>query len=75
MSRREPSPGFHAGVYEVVHKTEKALLVRAPGGRETWIPLSVVHDDSELYDDSAPGGSGELVVFKWFAEKEGLDAH
>ncbi len=40
-------------------------------GDSHWIPKSVIHDDSEVYDESTE--TGELVVFNWFAEKEGLD--
>jgi hypothetical protein len=38
---------------------------------EKWIPKHdrVLHDDSEVYEK---GGKGKLVVFKWWAKKEGL---
>ena len=54
-----------------VRETAKALLVQMPeqSDRELWIPKSVIHDDSEVYGD---GHEGELVVARWFAEKEGL---
>lgn len=56
---------FHASC---VGETEKALKVLIEG--ETfWIPKSVVHDDSEVYEKDH---EGVLVVQEWFAEKEGL---
>lgn len=56
------------GRANVLRSTEKALLVELEG-EEKWIPKSCIHDDSEVYDD---GHEGELVLKKWFAEKEGL---
>lgn len=52
-----------------VRETEKALLVELETGEERWVPKSVVHDDSEVYEE---GGEGTLVVQEWWAEKEGL---
>lgn len=46
-----------------------AVLVRV-NGKDKWIPQSVIHDDSEVYE---PGGEGKLIVRGWFARKEGLD--
>jgi hypothetical protein len=46
------------------------LLVRhlsRKHARDFWVPLSVIHDDSEVYAD---GHTGKLVVHRWFAEKE-----
>ena len=50
-------------------ETEKALLVRLASGATHWIPKSVVHDNSEVYQD---GHTGKLVVKGWFAEKDGI---
>lgn len=49
----------------------KALLCELETGEERWIPKSVIHDDSEVYD-AADNAEGELVVQGWFADKEGL---
>ena len=38
-------------------------------GKEVWIPLSVIDDDSEV---SGEGDEGDLIVHEWFAIKEGL---
>ena len=49
----------------VVTATEKALLV------EIWVPKSVIHDDSEVFDDDE-NAEGMLVLEDWWAEKSGL---
>lgn len=59
------------GEGRVKRATEKALLVELEDGSEVWIPRSVVHDDSEVYDDGE-ASEGEVVVKRWFAEKESL---
>lgn len=48
--------------------TAKAILVEIDGD-DHWIPQSVVHDDSDVYqiDDY-----GDLVVHYWFAQKNNL---
>ena len=54
---------------ECIKETEKAILVY--GGdfdEETWIPISQVHDDSEVWKY---GHFGTLIVNDWFAEKQG----
>ena len=59
------------GEGNVVRSSPKALLVSLESGEEVWIPLSVFHDDSEVYDDGE-NASGEIVVQSWWAEREGL---
>lgn len=56
---------------KVVRATAKALLVQLETGDEVWIPRSVLHDNSEVYDD-AENREGEVVVKQWFADREGL---
>ena len=53
-----------------------SLEGRNPGARfmqecrETkWIPTSVIHDDSEVYE---PGHEVALVANEWWANKQGL---
>jgi len=48
-----------------------ALLCRLESGEERWIPKSMIHDDSEVYD-AGDNSSGELVIKGWWAEQEGL---
>lgn len=57
---------------KAVGGTDKALRVigvhaKDPDKHE-WIPLSQIHDDSEVYE---PGHEGTLVVKGWFARKNG----
>lgn len=56
----------------VVRETDKAILVDAPDlGDETWVPKSVVDDDSEIWDAASGRRPGQLVVKRWWAEKQG----
>lgn len=67
---REP---VSVGEAMVVRGSPKALCVElVDHGRELWIPRSVIHDDSEVYDDDGEHDNGELVLLRWFAEKEQL---
>lgn len=71
--RDEGRPGVSLGEAELVLKTYQALLVRLfeHGDEEVWVPLSQVHDDSELYDASGEEDTGKVVVTEWWAEKNG----
>ena len=51
--------------------TGRALLIELETGEERWIPSSVIHDDSEVYD-AHDNSEGDVVVAQWWAEKEGL---
>ena len=53
-------------------ETAKAILVLFPHGTRSWIPKSVVHDDSEVYGEHPDAREGKLVIARWFAEKEGI---
>jgi len=44
----------------------KAWRCRDAEGHTFWVPKSVLHDDSEVYEKSQVG---KLVVKRWFAEK------
>ncbi len=68
MPRFDDEDKTHSmGEGRCIRESEKALLVRI-GEKETWIPKSVVHDDSEVWktDDD-----GKIVVKLWWAEKNG----
>jgi hypothetical protein len=59
--------GVAYDVDEVVAATERALLVRfTKDGSEKWVPRSVIHDDSEVFEIEH---RGRLVVKTWFVEK------
>jgi len=66
---------FHLGAARVVGSSPKALHVELEassvlGARKVWVPRSVIHDDSEVFD-ALNNGSGDLAVVEWFARKEG----
>lgn len=64
--------GVNLGQAQAIAGTEKALRVQLESEDEPrWIPRSQIHDDSEVYDDK-DNATGDLVVKRWFAEKEGL---
>jgi hypothetical protein len=51
-------------------KSGQALNCRfLQDNRQRWIPVSVIHDNSEVWK---PGQKGTLVLPEWFALKEGL---
>ena len=55
---------------EIIKETGKAVLVESQNLDEPlWVPMSVIHDDSEVYEE---GDKGTLTVKGWWAEKEGL---
>lgn len=59
------------GEGKVTKSTEKAFLIELDDADDgIWIPKSVIHDDSEVYDD-ADNSTGEVVVHEWWAEKNG----
>lgn len=68
--------GFHLGVGRVIATRPMALRVELEassllGAEKIWVPRSVIHDDSEVFADDGDNAEGELVVEKWFAEKQG----
>lgn len=68
---KEASPES-LGHGKVVKASDQALQIELTDIGETrWIPKSVLHDDSEVYDDDE-NKEGEVVVNQWWANKEGL---
>lgn len=64
--------GVNLGRAQAIAGTEKALRVQLESEDDPrWIPKSQIHDDSEVYD-CGDNASGDLIVRRWFAEKEGL---
>lgn len=66
------SNGVSLGQARAVGETPKALAVQLADGEERWIPKSQLHDDSEVFSCDDDESEGELVVKRWWAEKEGL---
>lgn len=52
----------------VLAETEKAILC-VIDDEEHWIPISQIHDDSEVY---RMGTEGVLIITRWLAKKKGL---
>ena len=71
MSRESSDDPVSLGHGTCRKETAKAVMLRLTeqGEDEVWIPKSVIHDDSEVY---AEGHDGDVVVKRWWAEKEGL---
>lgn len=64
--------GVNMGAAERKSSSDKALLVYIEKlGSEVWVPKSVIHDGSEVYEGG--DGEGDLVVKSWWAEKEGWE--
>lgn len=55
-------------VVRVLDERAKAIKVRLSNGDDKWLPKAVIHDDSEVFE---LGHKGKLIVFEWWAEKEG----
>lgn len=55
----------------VKRSTDKALLC-IWDGEEHWVPKSMIHDDSEVFEDTDGANEGTLVVKYWWAEQAGL---
>lgn len=63
--------GADMGQVSVLHVTDRAVLVRDGYNRQIWVPISCIHDNSEVYGGSGRD-EGRLIVASWWAEKEGL---
>ncbi len=66
--------GADMQVEQVLQESNKAIqVVMLDTGDIKWIPKSVIHTDSEVYEKPDVGnGAGKLVVHTWFAEQENL---
>lgn len=64
------------GQVVLLRQTEKAILVETAKGREVWLPMLAVHDDSEIFgvdnDGHKQGGGevGKLVLKRWFVRAQ-----
>lgn len=61
------------GVGQVTLASDLALRVSLAehDGRNLWIPRSVLHDDSEVFDDKA-NAFGRVIVKGWWARERGF---
>ncbi|MBK6854674.1 MAG: hypothetical protein IPG93_24650 [Burkholderiales bacterium] len=75
----DPSGGepVKLGQYTLEMLTDKAIQVTSSKGLKHWIPMSAIHDDSEIYGrdtdgkQQARGSEGVLVVKRWLARERG----
>jgi hypothetical protein len=49
--------------------SNKAIEVQLVNGGQLWIPISCIHDDSEVFD---AGHTGNVIVKQWWADDRGL---
>lgn len=63
----EPVEFKHA---KCLRESPRAMLVRIDG-KERWVPKSVVHDDSEVFD-AKENAAGKLVLVGWWARENDL---
>jgi hypothetical protein len=68
MAMDEDDEGVDFPDSQCLKETERAILVTRGKGY-LWIPKSVIHDDSEVYED---GHEGTLIVQTWWAEEKNL---
>ena len=76
----ESDGGDHAGdspdgadflVCDVIEERDHAILIMLTETQDThWVPKSVIHEDSEVFD--MEHSEGTMIVHRWWAEKEGL---
>lgn len=64
-----PFEPVEVGEAEPLHMTDKALLVDIDEVGETWLPLTAIHDESEVW--TYPQEAGRLVVKRWLAVGRG----
>jgi hypothetical protein len=73
MAIKAHTDGTRVGNATVVRVSPKALLVLLErDNSKRWIPVSQIHDDSEVHDRSKVGDVGDLVVTQWLGEKLGV---
>jgi len=63
--------GIALGNGQACGGTKAALRASLDDWPGTWIPRSVIHDDSEVYEI---GHEGKVVVAEWWADANGFSA-
>lgn len=66
--------GVSLGKVMVAAETKAAIMLKSSDHHinKQWIPRSVIHDESDVPSDAEEQDSGELIITRWFAEKNGL---
>jgi hypothetical protein len=58
---------------ECIGQTPLAIEVIRDDGTRLWVPVSVLHDESEVYRCVAgDGDTGKLIVKRWWAVRRGF---
>jgi hypothetical protein len=55
-------------VDQIIHATDRAVLVRFMKGREVWIPRSQIEGGNRV-----EVGDEDIAITEWFADREGLE--
>lgn len=72
--RNEP---FLFGTGYLQEYSDKVIRVVMDSGRNVWLPMSVIHDDSSLYGIDVLGKRqelglhGEVIIKRWWALEKG----
>ena len=59
-----------SGDVYVLRATDKALLMTYEN-ESAWIPMSQIHDNSEVWKKDQVGETGRLVIPEWLAKQKG----
>lgn len=66
MSWEDGQHPYSLGEAAILSETDRAIEVQIDGWIE-WVPKSVIHDDSEVWEFGQDAGN--LVVHRWWVEK------
>lgn len=71
MSRQDPD--YVEIDCDIVHATDRAVLISMGTDEETWVPRSVIENAADIPSGRAAEEVGAtLMIAEWFATKEGL---
>jgi hypothetical protein len=77
MGRNDDDEGFDVGEVRCGYQTGASIKCRMledmpymKKDDEFWVPISQIHDDSEVYQE---GDEGQLKVTTWLAKERGWE--
>jgi hypothetical protein len=59
------------GTCEIERPLAILVVLKGVVDEKIWIPKSVLHPDSEVYDATSAGNAGAVVVYAWWATAQG----
>ena len=73
MNRSRNNEGISLGpaTFLLLFPSKKAIKVSTISYGIKTIPVSMIHDDSEIHERCEKEDQGDLVVKEWFAENNG----